>query len=52
MIGDRCSVIEGRISWMFPVKYSRADKIAATRAFIRHDAKKRLSRVLMTRLEF
>ena len=51
MIGDRCSVIEGDFLDVHPVKYSRADKIAATRAFIRHDAKK-LSRVLMTRLEF
>lgn len=47
MIGDRCIVIEGDFLDARPVKYSRADKIAATRAFIRHDTEK-LSRVLMT----
>lgn len=47
MIGDRCTVIEGDFLDARPVKYSRADKIAATRAFIRHDTEK-LSRVLMT----
>ena len=46
-IGDRCTVIEGDFLDARPVKYSRADKIAATRAFIRHDTEK-LSRVLMT----
>lgn len=47
MIGDRCTVIEGDFLDARPVRYSRADKIAATRAFIRHDTEK-LSRVLMT----
>ncbi|MBP7811507.1 MAG: YvcK family protein [Candidatus Moranbacteria bacterium] len=50
MIGGRCAVIEGDFLDTRPVQYSRADKIAATRAFIRHDAEK-LSRVLMTLLE-
>jgi len=50
MIGGRCAVIEGDFLDTRPVKYSRADKIAATRAFIRHDAEK-LSRVLMALLE-
>ncbi len=45
-IGDRCTVIEGDFLDMRPVKYSRADKIAATRAFIRHDTEK-LSLALM-----
>ena len=50
MIGDRCTVIEGDFLDMRPVKYSRSDKIAATRAFIRHDTEK-LSLALMALVE-
>ena len=49
-IGDRCTVIEGDFLDMRPVKYSRSDKIAATRAFIRHDTEK-LSLALMALVE-
>jgi len=50
LVGNRCTVIEGDFLDVSPVRYSRADKIAATRAFIRHDAEK-ISRVLMALLE-
>ncbi len=43
---NRCVVIEGDFLDSEPVEYSRADKIAATRAFIRHDSEK-LARTLI-----
>ncbi len=44
--GNRCVVIMGDFLDARPVEYSRSDKIAATRAFIRHDAEK-LARTLI-----
>ena len=44
--GNRCVVIEGDFLDAEPVEYSRADKIAATRTFIRHGSE-RLARTLI-----
>lgn len=50
MIGGNCVVVEGDFLDVHPVEYSRADTIAATRTFIRHDAQK-LAQALVSLLD-